>query len=107
MIRTFDGLWHDVGLALAGQGLDLATCLLAFRYAVGGREGNPLMASVYTAGGPVYTLLVKMGLTLFALAIVGLYMRRQSAERRWGRIGLLMVAAVGIVGAVTNVLALV
>ncbi len=100
--RAFDGLWRDVWLAVAGQGLDLATALLAFRYAAAGHEGNPLMAAAYAEDGPGGLLLAKGGVTLLALGLLWLYLRRPAAERGWGRIGLLMLALAGVVGAATN-----
>ncbi len=101
-VRAFDGLWYAVGLALVGQGLDLATALLAFRFATAGHEGNPLMAAVYAQDGPLGLLLAKGGVALLALGLLWLYLRRPAAERGWGRVGLLMVALAGIVGAATN-----
>ena len=104
--RAFAGLWYAVGLALVGQGLDLATALLAFRFATAGHEGNPLMAAAYAHGGPGGLLAVKGSVVVLALMLLWAYLRRETAERCWGRVGLLLLALAGIAGAATNVLGL-
>ncbi len=82
-------------LALEAQLLDALTFCLALRAAGIGGESNPLMAGIYHAGGLTAVLAFKLAGAL----LVTLLARR--VPPRWA----LLPAVMGLVGALTNLLA--
>jgi hypothetical protein len=83
-------------LALDSQLLDGATWLMAVGHSGIGGEGNPLAVALYGRGGIDLVLVVKV---LAAAALASIAWRLQGS--RWA----LVPAIIGIVGALTNLLA--
>jgi hypothetical protein len=88
-------------LVIAAQLIDLATFGLAVRVAGPAGELGPL-GGIYAAGGFVPVASVKLLGLLAVLVIFALYTRRVGSPRRLA----LIVAAIGLFGAATNVLGL-
>jgi Domain of unknown function (DUF5658) len=83
-------------LALDTQLLDGATWLLAVAHAGIGGESNPMAIALYHRGGVELVLIVKI-VAAILLAVLAWGLRR----RRWAYVP----AVLGLLGAITNVIA--
>lgn len=102
MDRAAGALSPALALLIAAQAWDAATFGVD-EVLHAGVEGNPMMALAYARGGLAAVVLTKALATAVMLALVLVY-RRRTGRGRWLA---LLAASVGVLGALSNVLALV
>lgn len=84
-----------IPLVVLAQVADLATFLLGISTHV---EGNPLVAAAWATGGPLLVIAWKAAGVGLAFAVLAHYGRSVG-------VGLAIIAAVGLLGAIANVVA--